>query len=587
MDSTHSVSLAVAAKLMTCCYILITPLTYIVSTLFQSSVLLFGGFKRSGGAVKLHADEDTLFPYPGKITPYEKSRNQNATPCGTSVSSAYIPRKNEQGELEFKLANKDNGNSSEDDTYPTSTPETKYDYKVGKEDPDVSNPKNGFISLSPVSSIRSEGSGIVSDQHSNEVTDSQDDNNLQDPEDIEGTENGADSERVHQCPECDSKFRIRGYLTRHMKKHSKSKAYRCPFHGLYGESKCHQTGEFSRRDTFKTHLKARHFKYPPGIKCKKRTGMMGWCGICGEKFLNNEIWVERHIETGLCPGLPEDYIKTLKPGKKKTGKHSKFLDVDYLSENTPLATSQSPSFIPMVTEFSSFPHYENLSQLNNLNNLGNIPFQTRYLQSPSSVDSSPPSLNNSKPNIANQRCLTIPTPCDSTQPTRSLSPDTPVNVTPSNVDLETLTLLQKQQELIQIINSLKQKQLESEMMRQQQHQQQQQQQQQQTGLQETIVQQNSTNFPLKGDFSGLNEFLKSFSAENVHKQKRQDMKQFVFQHMQYKKGNEATPGGATVSNQSAYTNIAKPMVTPFHKVPERDHYQELMDNDFPSLDEGF
>ena len=57
--------------------------------------------------------------------------------------------------------------------------------------------------------------------------------------------------------------------------------------------------------------------------------------------------------------------------------------------------------------------------------------------------------------------------------------------------------------------------------------------------------------------------------------------------MQYKKGNEATPGGATVSNQSAYTNIAKPMVTPFHKVPERDHYQELMDNDFPSLDEGF
>lgn len=141
------------------------------------------------------------------------------------------------------------------------------------------------------------------------------------------SEAGAGSGKSYKCPQCNSRFRIRGYLTRHMKKHSKQKAYRCPFFDENAMPKCHATGGFSRRDTYKTHLKARHFRYPPGVKSGERTGMMGWCGICGEKFVNNEVWVERHIETGICPGLPSDYIKSLKFGKKKTGKHSKLLDV--------------------------------------------------------------------------------------------------------------------------------------------------------------------------------------------------------------------------------------------------------------------
>lgn len=133
--------------------------------------------------------------------------------------------------------------------------------------------------------------------------------------------------KSHECPYCHAKFRLRGYLTRHLKKHSKKKAYKCPFYDPNADPKCHATGGFSRRDTCKTHLKARHFKYPPGVKSGERRGMMGWCSACGEKFLNNEIWVERHIEAGLCPGLPADYVRNLKFGKKKTGKHSKFLDV--------------------------------------------------------------------------------------------------------------------------------------------------------------------------------------------------------------------------------------------------------------------
>ncbi|GMF01397.1 unnamed protein product [[Candida] boidinii] len=150
-----------------------------------------------------------------------------------------------------------------------------------------------------------------------------------DDEDVEGNvitdEKG---NKVHQCPYCDSKFRIRGYLTRHVKKHNSEKAYKCPYYDHDSTQKCHATGGFSRRDTYKTHLKSRHFKYPPGIKSGDRIGMMGWCGICGEKFANNEIWVERHIERGLCSGLTEEYIKTLKIGKKKTGKHSRLLDVE-------------------------------------------------------------------------------------------------------------------------------------------------------------------------------------------------------------------------------------------------------------------
>ncbi|AOA63468.1 Transcription factor [Komagataella phaffii CBS 7435] len=134
-------------------------------------------------------------------------------------------------------------------------------------------------------------------------------------------------ETYYHCSECPSKFKFRGYLTRHSKKHSQRKAYHCPFYES-GHGKCSLGEGFSRRDTYKVHLKAMHFKYPKGVKCADRTGMMGWCGSCGQSFQNNEIWVERHIEKGVCRGLPEGYSsRIMTRNRKKTGKQSSLLNV--------------------------------------------------------------------------------------------------------------------------------------------------------------------------------------------------------------------------------------------------------------------
>ncbi|KAK9332248.1 hypothetical protein V1520DRAFT_335622 [Lipomyces starkeyi] len=103
-----------------------------------------------------------------------------------------------------------------------------------------------------------------------------------------------------QCPHCSSKFRIKGYLTRHLKKHAINKAYTCPFFDPTSSTPCHSTGGFSRRDTYKTHLKSRHFVYPAGTRSDQRAGMRGWCAACGMLFACNENWVENHVEGGEC-----------------------------------------------------------------------------------------------------------------------------------------------------------------------------------------------------------------------------------------------------------------------------------------------
>ncbi|GMF03024.1 unnamed protein product [Ambrosiozyma monospora] len=144
-----------------------------------------------------------------------------------------------------------------------------------------------LLALSPVSSVKSSNSSLSNEVSSaasaTPLTESDHDHSHDENEgEHEGSEsiNGEESEgenKVHQCPHCNSKFRMRGYLTRHIKKHSKQKAYKCPFYDPNAPQKCHATGGFSRRDTYKTHLKARHFKYPPGVKSGDRIGMMGWC----------------------------------------------------------------------------------------------------------------------------------------------------------------------------------------------------------------------------------------------------------------------------------------------------------------------
>ncbi|QLG72843.1 hypothetical protein HG535_0D05520 [Zygotorulaspora mrakii] len=144
-----------------------------------------------------------------------------------------------------------------------------------------------------------------------------------------------DKEGNYVCHYCDAKFRIRGYLTRHIKKHAIRKAYHCPFYNSDAppESRCHNSGGFSRRDTYKTHLKARHFIYPKGVKPQDRNKSSGHCSQCGQYFENTDQWVEQHIETGECKGLPEGYLKNIKSertsGKlrmiKTSNGHSRFI----------------------------------------------------------------------------------------------------------------------------------------------------------------------------------------------------------------------------------------------------------------------
>ena len=85
------------------------------------------------------------------------------------------------------------------------------------------------------------------------------------------------------CHYCDSTFRKRGYLTRHIKKHAIEKAYRCPFYrgDLPPRLRCHSSGGFSRRDTYKTHLRTRHLLYPEGVRPQDRSRSSGHCAQCG------------------------------------------------------------------------------------------------------------------------------------------------------------------------------------------------------------------------------------------------------------------------------------------------------------------
>lgn len=120
------------------------------------------------------------------------------------------------------------------------------------------------------------------------------------------------------CHYCDAEFRIRGYLTRHIKKHAVEKAYHCPYfnNNLPPETRCHTTGGFSRRDTYKTHLRSRHFIYPEGIRIQDRNGSCGHCAHCGKWFENTSKWIEKHIESGTCSSLPEGTILPAKSARK-------------------------------------------------------------------------------------------------------------------------------------------------------------------------------------------------------------------------------------------------------------------------------
>lgn len=140
-------------------------------------------------------------------------------------------------------------------------------------------------------------------------------------------------DRPHRCKICQRGFARNNDLIRHQKRHWKDDnlndstlndhdklislhnikgTYKCPFNStliqldmeiypykskplFFETSNCHSTGVFSRCDTFKNHLKALHFEYPPGTKKRERSVVPGRCRNCGVKFDNVDIWLNEHV----------------------------------------------------------------------------------------------------------------------------------------------------------------------------------------------------------------------------------------------------------------------------------------------------
>ncbi|ODQ65441.1 hypothetical protein NADFUDRAFT_8495, partial [Nadsonia fulvescens var. elongata DSM 6958] len=122
----------------------------------------------------------------------------------------------------------------------------------------------------------------------------------------------SDKSRPHTCKVCGRGFARPNDLFRHQKSHRGDAPFNCPFYKpaqivtstdnttIMNSPSCHQTGGFSRCDTFKNHLKAMHFAYPLGVKKKDRNGAKGKCKHCGMNFESVEDWVTNHVETGEC-----------------------------------------------------------------------------------------------------------------------------------------------------------------------------------------------------------------------------------------------------------------------------------------------
>lgn len=107
----------------------------------------------------------------------------------------------------------------------------------------------------------------------------------------------------HKCPFCQRQFKNKSYLSRHLKKHDAVKDFKCPFFNEQ-HTKCHHLdGEFSRKDTFKAHLKSIHFIYPIGVAKIDRNSSMGRCAGCFQEFKSNNDWLNEHIEKKSCPGF--------------------------------------------------------------------------------------------------------------------------------------------------------------------------------------------------------------------------------------------------------------------------------------------
>lgn len=112
--------------------------------------------------------------------------------------------------------------------------------------------------------------------------------------------------RPHICKYCSRGFARPNDLFRHIKCHWKEIGidkgqFKCPYKNHTSGDHCgHNSGIFSRCDTFKNHLKAIHFQYPNGTKKDQRSNSSGVCRMCQKEFKNVDDWLVNHLEKNQC-----------------------------------------------------------------------------------------------------------------------------------------------------------------------------------------------------------------------------------------------------------------------------------------------
>ncbi|RLV83651.1 Transcriptional regulator STP2 [Meyerozyma sp. JA9] len=252
--------------------------------------------------------ESKIFPTI-RNQPIENSPNSsNPQQCSTGLTTRLLPFKNKKGEIEWAFTD-DEPDSDELDVFKIPSGEKNDRFGSSSANDDVPCKEE----LSPTVSNSSNSDSILSADKKHKVKEEEETPGTL-PSSPESSHEKDGENVLYHCPDCDRTFKMKGYLTRHMKKHAQTKAYHCPFHeaSIYIDEanvthRCHPTGDFSRRDTYKTHLKSRHFVYPDGIRAKDRHASAGRCSMCGEHFENSELWTEIHIEGAECRYLPTGF----------------------------------------------------------------------------------------------------------------------------------------------------------------------------------------------------------------------------------------------------------------------------------------
>lgn len=333
------------------------------------------------------------------ITSAPSTTETGPQPCSTGLTTRLLPFKNEKGEIDWVFSD-DIIPGNELDAFKVSSMPIQAKFSKPEQENDLSPVTSNSSTNDSLSGKKSELS--VLQIHTPSSSSSEDHKDDENDLDDEGADEAGDQN--YQCPHCSSSFKMRGYLTRHLKKHSSQKAYKCPFHNMTmarndidGGTKCHPTGGFSRRDTYKTHLKSRHFRYPRGTVTKERNTSPGTCGLCGEWFQNAEIWTEIHIEGAECKYLPPGFkgksriknrlkkqmARLLKEQKlqMKAGLHQP----QQLDHQSPVFATPNSTITPMFSsanDFSDSPTHSILSSVGP----STAPSTGPYTGTPSTLD---------------------------------------------------------------------------------------------------------------------------------------------------------------------------------------------------------